>query len=323
MKFPIIDFHADLLSYLSFNNNFTEFDADSHSSLPQLDLGNVKLQILPLFTKTEKNCSKIGSKQISHFERLKKNNENIKFLLAIENASCLIEEDENLELFFQRMGKLKDTPVYLSLTWSQENRFGGGNDTQIGLKDEGKIVLEYLSERKICIDLSHTSDALAYDIINFIEKKNLLITPIASHSNCRSICPKERNLPDEFINYIIKKEGIIGINFVQYFVGNTPKDFLNHILHLEHLKGDNHLVLGADFFSPLILGSVINTLSPLLPIYFSEFNNSSCYPRFLEFLQGYLFLELIEKIAYLNAFQFLSKRSHYKEVLNLLDFKIS
>ncbi len=71
------------------------------------------------------------------------------------------------------------------MTHHGENRFGGGNSTGIGLKKDGEALLEYISEKKIAIDLSHTSDALAGDILNYIVKNKLGLSVLASHSNFR------------------------------------------------------------------------------------------------------------------------------------------
>lgn len=324
MIFPIIDFHADLLSYLSYDQSFTENDPASNCSLVQLEQGNVKLQILPIFTKTQESSSLKGLKQANFFKKLKeKSNSKTEFLLAIENASSLIDENEALDNIFYRLKLINNPIIYLSMTWNQENRFGGGCETKIGLKNDGKILLEYLSHKNIAIDLSHASDFLVSDVINYIEKNNLSTIPIASHSNCRAICDRPRNLPDEFINYIIKKRGIIGINFVQYFVGNSPKDFFKHLQHLKELKGENNTVLGADFFSPIILGPIINTLSPILPIYFNDFNNASSYPKFTDFLQLQLPLNFIEKVTYINALNFLKQLPQCNQTIDKIFPNIS
>ena len=308
LNFPVIDFHADLLSYMALDEKFTENDSESNCSIIQLEQGFVKYQVLPIFTQTKTGSSICGLKQLSLFEKIKEKQLATQFILAVENASSLIEENEPIDLLFKRIDSIKTPIIYLSLTWSQENRFGGGNETDIGLKDEGKLLLDYLDKKNICIDLSHTSDKLAFHIIDYIEQRNMKITPIASHSNCRKVCNRQRNLPDSCIEYIIKKEGIIGINFVAFFIGSSSNDFLKHIEHLEQLHGQNNTTLGADFFSAKVLGSLASIIDPLLPIYFKEFNNSSMYPRFIEFLSAHLPLPMVEKIAYLNGLNFLNNK---------------
>ncbi|MHA3047827.1 membrane dipeptidase [Riemerella anatipestifer] len=86
----------------------------------------------------------------------------------------MCEEDSLLENTFSNLdGIIKQTSsvFYLSLIHNSENRFGGGNNTCIGLKEDGEILIDYLAYKNIAIDLSHTSDKLAYDIVNFFDKK--------------------------------------------------------------------------------------------------------------------------------------------------------
>ena len=61
--------------------------------------------------------------------------------------------------------------LYISLTHHGENRFGGGNKADAGLKDDGEALLDYIDGKHIAIDLSHTSDALAHGIVNHIDRK--------------------------------------------------------------------------------------------------------------------------------------------------------
>ncbi len=96
-----------------------------------------------------------------------------------------LEEDEPLDLLFERFDAKKW--LYISLTWKEENRFGGGDQTMVGLKRNGEVLLEYMDGKDVAIDLSHTSNPLAEGILNHIDKKGLKITTIASHSNFRAV----------------------------------------------------------------------------------------------------------------------------------------
>ncbi|HEY0910232.1 MAG TPA: membrane dipeptidase, partial [Bradyrhizobium sp.] len=79
---------------------------------------------------------------------------------------------------------------------------------------------------------------------------------MASHSNCRSIVPTDRQLSDEMIRAIVKRGGVIGINFFDKFLipsadyGSrraTLADVVNHLQHMCDLAGDaDHVGLGTD-----------------------------------------------------------------------------
>ncbi|MCH9613326.1 MAG: hypothetical protein SP1CHLAM54_03250 [Chlamydiia bacterium] len=270
-------------------------------SVPQLLAGGVTMQILAVAAITREGSSKKGLRQLELFDELKEMN-GPNYRLAIENASALIEETEELDLFIKRLDAV-ESPLYVSLTWNCENRFGGGNATDIGLKEDGKVVLEYLSENDIAIDFSHTSDALAWDILNEIDQKQLPLKVMASHSNFRSLQDHPRNLPDELAKEIIRRGGIIGINFIRRFIGEKKEDILAHFEHGLSLGGEDALCFGSDFYGGL------NIPEGLLPgigdkPFFEGFNNASKFPLILAMLTEKLGKQLVNKIASENYRRF-------------------
>lgn len=271
----IADLHCDLLHYLAIDEGHTPYDAAVRCSIPQLTEGDVALQVVAIFTETERGSSRCGAKQIAAYHSLV--HQNITFLPAIENASSLIEEDEELSFFFARLQNM-DAPVYISMTWNTENRFGGGAHTNIGIKSDGVFLLEWMSGKQIAVDLSHASDSLAYDILNTIDKRQLEVPVIASHSNCRAVKDVARNLPDELIREVISRKGVIGLNFFKEFLGDTSEAFSAHLQHFLGLGAEHTLCFGADFFCEESLPLSHRRDS----YYFSGYDNSSCYPRIIQ-----------------------------------------
>ncbi len=293
----IADFHCDLLSYLSSDSTRTAYDAEAKASIPQLKAGGVELQTMAIYTKTEKGSAQQGENQAKIFFDLNE----IPMALAIENASSFCEEDEPLEKglrrlegWLERVGKI----AYISLTWNEENRFGGGNATDIGLKPDGLELLQWMEGKKIAIDLSHTSNRLADEILERIQT----ITPIASHSNFRAVEEHPRNLPDRLAKEIGARRGLIGLNFVRKFVGKDPEDLLRHVEHAERLGLLDALCFGADFFSDTIASP---ELEHLKPFFFPGFDDASCYPKVTELFLKYLPRDTVEKISFNNLSQFL------------------
>lgn len=293
----VFDLHCDLLAYLSEVDGSTPLDEASRCSLPLLEKGGVVFQALAVFSELGEGSRRTAESQIGCFRKMLQNYPQGKthFILAVESACGLLEEEEPIELLFPRFDEEKW--LYVSLTWKEENRFGGGDQTKVGLKRDGEILLEYMNGKGVAVDLSHTSDLLAEGILNYIDKKGLDITPIASHSNFRFIKDHPRNLPDYLAQEIINRGGVIGINFVRHFVGNDPEDFLKHIQHGLSLGGEEVLALGADFFGGLSLPAIEH----LKPFYQESFSNSSSFPQFLALLRKELSENQIEKIAYCNA----------------------
>ncbi len=323
MKYPVIDLHSDLLGSIAESPQTLDFESpETRSSLPQLEQGGVRLQTFVIAVIEPKDCVSFAKQQVSLYHKLlrayptriassrnfKSNLPKVHGFLAIENALGLIGEDEPLEKAFVRFDEIDQVEqiLYVSLTWNQENRFGGGNLSSKGLQSDGKIFLDFLGERKAAIDLSHTSDPLAYDIINHIDKKGLNVPLIASHSNFRNIKNSNRNLPEELALEIVRRKGLIGINFVRRFVGDRPEDFLRLVEYAFSIGAENTLCLGSDFYGGATPPLHLNP-EYLYPPFQDEFSNSSCFPHFAKLLEKILPPENIKKIFYANAAHFLQK----------------
>lgn len=319
MPTPIIDLHCDLLAYLRVDlQKHCPLDPISNCSIPQLEAGHVRLQTLAMFTETRPKSHQKFLEQLKAYHQMLANfsgriypitdwnfeREQTHFILAIENASGLLEEGEDLSLFRERLTALDDPVLYVSLTWNEENRFGGGNHSQVGLKRDGEIALEVLAEKGILIDFSHTSDHLADDILNYIHKKGLNLKPLASHSNFRSVFDCPRNLPNTIAKEIALMGGLIGINFIRMFIGDHEEDFLKHLHHGIDLVGEGALALGGDIFG----GIDVSRIAHLKPFFQKNLDTSACYPHFLKLLEKIFSSEQIKKIAYGNAISMLVKQ---------------
>ncbi len=316
MRLPIADLHCDLLYYLGIDPERTPEDHDAQCSIPQLKKGGVIYQTMAIFTETKDGSSLDCARQFSLYKKLIDSGEvlplqppllePISVAVSIENGSGLIEEDEEFELCLERFEQMRQEAMilYISLTWNQENRFGGGNGSKAGLKKDGEHLLDFLHEKKIAIDLSHTSDWLAHDILNYIDKKKLAVQPIASHSNFRKICDVPRNLPDDLALEIIRRKGVIGFNCVCHMIGKDPSDFLRQFEHGLALGGEKALCFGADFFSEI---DTPKEMAHLLPAFFPDYRTSSCYPKLLDLLRTKLSPEFLKSLAHKNFEAYLER----------------
>lgn len=322
----IADLHCDLLVYLNGGGERNAHDTGSRCSIPQLRAGNVNLQILPAFVVTGNNSSCEGMSQVEIFQKLpemhpetftiirEKNDisstkDKISTILAFENAAGFCSEDEPLEKGWERLKQLERKSLkvaYISMTWNEENRFGGGALTMVGLKPDGEKLLDFLHGRKTAIDLSHASDPLAEQILNYITKKNLAIPVIASHSNFRAVIHAPRNLPDAIAKEILRRKGVIGLNFVKPFVGEDPsRYFVEQLEYGLKLGGEDQLCLGADFF--FVEDIPIERRKKEEDYFFTSYNDASCYPNVIGlWRQSSMVSEkLLDKITHLNLHQFL------------------
>lgn len=324
-EMPVIDLHNDLLSYLTQKLGRSPEDPISRSSHPQMMQGHVKLQVLAIFSITGRDSVANGKSQVNKFVELLRDypmlfsscsfpfkaGSQVQIIPAIENASSFASESEplidallRLDEYIKQIGPI----LYISMTWDDENRFGGGNRSSIGLKEDGKRLLEWMSGKKIAIDMSHTSDRLAHGIFDFMEQKGLNIPVIASHSNFRAVSNYPRNLPDDIAKEIIRRKGLIGLNFFAPFIHqNDYSVIVRHVEYGLELGAADALCFGADFFYDTDF-SYIREKYQRESAFFPELGNSSVYPDVLKLFEDKLRMkqEQLEKIAYKNASKFLS-----------------
>ncbi len=279
--YPVFDLHCDLLAYLGASEKYTSLDEDALCSLPQLKAGAIQMQVMAFFEGSATNSLQSYQKQKTAFFSLNKDKnvtllkdfsypewvksvldatanqpEQILAIPAIENINLVCLNGEKIETSLQRLDEFSEQvgkPFYIIMTWSGENDFGGAFDTKIGLKEKGKYLLNYCIEKNVAIDFSHASDFLIEDTFNFLEKENPAQAILASHSNFRTLTNRPRNLAEEFVLEIVKRNGIIGINAMCDFIGGIKID--NLVRHLEYgLKNyPENIALGLDFFSEKIL----------------------------------------------------------------------
>lgn len=326
MTRSIIDIHCDLLIYLTRTNSDINTTQDIGSSIPFLKKGNVKLQTMAIFVPTEPESHKLALKQSQIFKDLantETGNDNlyaigkdqletldaqtsIGMVASLENASAICDEAidlkegfKNLDEIIKNVGHL----FYISLTHHAENRFGGGNYSTAGLKDDGKALIDYMAGKNIALDFSHTSDALAHDLLTYLAKQDLDIPIIASHSNYRPVWDHPRNLPDEFGKEIIKKKGLIGVNFLRAFVNTENPDALyEHIAYGLELGGTDAVCFGADYFS-----TGKNPDPSRVPFYYPDHEDASRYPNIVAEIEKRFGSEVADKLSSGNVKRFLTK----------------
>lgn len=309
-----IDLHCDLTSYLA--EEGTSPDGDIRCSVPKLVQGDVKMQVMAFYSSAEKGSVKFVQKQIKRYLELlrlpvfyeftpddpKLAEDGIGLVAAVENASGLCEADQPISEAALNFSLLNAHVklMYVGLTHHLENRFGGGNFSDVGLKDDGRYVIELLHQRKIAVDLSHTSDRLAFDMLNFIDQNNLEIPVIASHSNMRAVFDHKRNLPDELVQEVIRRRGLIGLNFVKYFINpENPEDLYRHIEHALKMGAENHLCFGADFFD-----DKAHPDQERYPYFFEELGTPSAYNMINRQVEKDFSPEFMKKMSHGNVLNY-------------------
>ena len=161
--------------------------------------------------------------------------------LSIEGAE-LLQTEADLQLALQAGVKI------VTLTWNFDSVYGCGasTDDAAGLKPAGKQLAKTLAQRGVFLDVSHLSAKGFWDLADCIDAPIL-----ATHSNSRTVCNHPRNLTDEQFCEIIRRGGLVGINFYVPFVTHrrtaTCDMVVRHIEHFCELGGAHNLCIGADW----------------------------------------------------------------------------
>ncbi len=132
--------------------------------------------------------------------------------MGMENGSGIEDDLSNVEYFRNR------GISYITLTHAKDNLICDSSydtlDTWGGLSPFGKEVIAEMNRVGIMVDISHVSDNAFYQAIELSKSP-----VIASHSSVRKYTPDfERNMNDDMIRLLGKKNGVICINFGSTFL---------------------------------------------------------------------------------------------------------
>jgi membrane dipeptidase len=138
----------------------------------------------------------------------------------------------------------------VGLAWHR-TRYAGGTGAPGPLAPDALPLVKRMDEMGIIHDASHLAEQSFWDLLKLSDGPVM-----ASHSNCRSIVPTDRQLSDDMIRAIVERNGVIGINFFDKFLlppeeygkrRATLDDVVAHVRHVCDIAGNtNHVALGTD-----------------------------------------------------------------------------
>jgi membrane dipeptidase len=133
-------------------------------------------------------------------------------------------------------------------------RYSGGTRQPGPLTKLGRELLSEMEQESVILDTSHMAEE------SFFEALDLFKGPvIATHSNCRALVHTDRQLSDEMIRAIVRREGVIGIVVFNRFlipdwdeIGKakqrvTLADVVKHVQHVRDVAGNTvNIGIGSD-----------------------------------------------------------------------------
>jgi membrane dipeptidase len=137
------------------------------------------------------------------------------------------------------------------LTYNERNPMGNGclEMPDAGLSQFGRVAIREMNHLGIVVDLAHAGARTARDAIDASAKPI-----VVSHANARALNDNPRNVPDDVLEALGARGGVIGITayspFVELKPGTRPTldDVVTHIAHVAERAGVETVGIGTDLF---------------------------------------------------------------------------
>ena len=167
-------------------------------------------------------------------------------LLGIENGYAIGRDLSLLDYFTGKYGI-----VYMTLCHNGNNDICGSaspreGERLEGVSEFGADVIREMNRLGVLVDLSHASERSFYDALE------ISLKPIAcSHSSSRALCDHPRNLTDDQLRALAKKDGVAQVTFYKGFLRKEGEasilDAVAHLNHMVQVMGVEHVGIGTDF----------------------------------------------------------------------------
>ena len=137
----------------------------------------------------------------------------------------------------------------MGITYSQGNQFGSGlaDEKDVGLTDLGYKLIDRMNKLGIAIDLAHASDKTSLEVIE-ASRYPVFIT----HAGARALWPTRRMKPDEVIQALAEKGGVIGVEAAPHTTltlnrrKHTIESVMEHFEYIAKLVGIDYVAFGPD-----------------------------------------------------------------------------
>ena len=165
----------------------------------------------------------------------------VAFIFGFQNSAPIANDIFLVEKFFQKGLR------FMQLTYNNQTPLGGGcfEPKDSGVSRFGNAVIEEMNRLGMIVDLSHAGKQTCLDAINFSSK------PVAiSHANPNFFHKAVRNIDDDVLIKLAKKNGFIGLSLYPFHLkdqgGCKIEDFCMMIRQLSNLIGIDHIGIGSD-----------------------------------------------------------------------------
>lgn len=288
-KALVVDFHCDgILATLpdsayiieeGVRRTLSERSDKGHVDIPRLLEGGVDCQVFshfvePIYNQIAPNrMLQVLGYSFSEIEKsdklslvtkydeiIENDGKVISFMIGFEGGEAIVQDLRILKVY-HKLGLRR-----LTLCWNNRNMIADGvrwQRSRGGLTEFGNDVVQECNKLGILVDVSHITDQGFWDTLEVSKDPT-----IASHSNCRALCSSMRNLTDEMIKALTEKGGVMGVNYVPFFLTDVDlaklragddeekkkadsisvERVVDHVDHIVQVTGTtDNIGLGSDF----------------------------------------------------------------------------
>lgn len=160
-------------------------------------------------------------------------------MLGLEGAHCLEGDLNSLDEFYRAGVR------YIGLTHFFDNEWAGSAHgvEKGGLTPLGRKLVQRMDSLHIMVDLAHASRKTIDDILA-LTKRPVLV----SHTGVKGVCDNQRNLTDEHLLEIGRRQGLVGIGLWETAVcGTDAAATAKSIRYVADKIGVDKVALGSDY----------------------------------------------------------------------------
>ena len=165
------------------------------------------------------------------------------WVAVLESASCIENEVDRLDILYG-LGVRS-----IGVNYSESNMLGSGLKEHLdgALTDFGYDALVRMNKLGLLVDVSHTSDGTAAEVIE-LSRDPIII----SHAGARALTPTTRMFPDDVIQSLGERGGVMAIEAAPNLTATAKHPFHSIESYMEHVKycidliGIDHVGCGPD-----------------------------------------------------------------------------
>lgn len=268
----VVDAHHDILLHVLERRRSGEAGVLASFWGPQLRAGGVDVQVFPIYVQSD-HIPELGLRQTLRcieafwadleddpgpFQPVRCFAEvqsalaggKIASILALEGLDGLGVDLELISLCYRLGVRIA------SLTWNRRNAFADGaaeTGTGGGLSQLGRAAILEMNRLGMLVDVAHLSEACFWSAMDTTTR-----TVIASHTAARALNDHPRNLTDDQIRAVAENGGVIGLLTHPLVISPenpTISRAVDHVVHIVDLVGIEHVGLGIDLITFILIAS--------------------------------------------------------------------